>query len=98
MKELEELAHPSSERMGNYARITAFIHATNKLRASILTYGDQRAEEGAKAERERIKEVVEFERVSFWGTKELEDQTKINNTVVDNILKALTPPNTTEYG
>lgn len=35
---------------------------------------------------EAMEKIVEFERVSFWESPELERQTKINNAVVDNIL------------
>lgn len=46
-----------------------------------------------QTEQERCKDIVEFERIHFWGTPELEVQTKVNNMVVDNILQALlTPP------
>ena len=63
------------------------IDAVSKL---IRTIED----EAVRRERERIREIVEFERVHFWGTPELEKQTNINNMVVDNILQALTPTKT----
>lgn len=43
----------------------------------------------AKEERAKIRQIVEFERVHFWGTEELEKLTKANNKVVDNILSSL---------
>lgn len=38
---------------------------------------------------EQVREEVDFERVSFWGSPELEAATKSNNTVVDNVLSRL---------
>ncbi len=65
----------------------SILNLENAVRTALTTYGDQRAEEGAKAERERIENVIdESQWVTYPSKKALLRE-----------ISASTPPNTTEH-